>query len=701
MQYAASQICYSRRINLILDIPAIKQKPNGNPSMNNLLKVLCICISSLFCLFAAAQPSNPGSGKTLLIIGQIYQDEYENFITQVGLTPMGASFYGTAYTGTLEQGSGIGFVDYIESNQPGSVVLAAMSFKDNPAGGGYGNVNDGLNGFVNGLEDGDIDSYINLFRSRPNTRFLLRVGYEVNSTFIGMDANAYIAAYRRIVDRIRNANVSNVEYVYHPVRLFSDVTAFYPGRDYVDWFALSVFNNDICLPNVSFSSQCQGGVEPDIERAFNWARQEGLPLMIAESSAQAPVNNNESSFNDYLRRLDNLVDQFDVGVLVYINSDWRNFDFDQNFTDARVQKFPGTQNFWLGTFGSNSRYTYYGDDLPTPNPTPSVVPTTQPTVTPTSTPTSIPIETPTSAPTPTPAPGSEITREAESGEILGSASLFDDAAASGGQGVAFISTQNAGFRLENLPAVSSFSIVYASELSGDISIRVNGNDVGNISFSSTGAWIGSYSQVSANFSVPENGSIDVFFDSGDAAMNVDFVQLIVDGSATPEPSITPSATPVPTATPSIAPTPVPTSTPVPPASDYYFIVHKPTGNKIQSCSSVNGTPITSRPNLNAGNCVQWRRVSNGEFFYLENRTSGKFMKPDTADNSSPISVQPNNWRGNWTQWKFEDRGDGFGHIVNRATGKFIFLSGRDRANIEQQPASWRGDYTRWTFESVN
>ena len=659
---------------------------------NTFLALFSLLIS--FSYSVIAQPSNPGPGKTQLIIGQIFQDEYEDFIQQVGLTPAGASIYGTAYTGSFEQGSGMGFVDYIESNQPGSTVLAAMSFKDNPGGGGYGDVNSGLNGFINGLEDGDIDSYINIFRSRPNTRFLLRIGYEVNATFIGMDARAYIAAYRHVVDRIRAANVPNVEFVYHPVRLFSDVTAFYPGKNYVDWFALSIFNNDICLPNVSFSQVCSGGVEPDIDRAFNWAKQEGLPLMIAESSAQAPANNTENSFNDYLRRLNNLVIQFDVGVLVYINSDWRNFGFDQNFTDARVQKFPGTQNFWLNNFGQNSRYVYYGDDsvLPTPIPTqrPTAIP--QPTIT------------PNVVPTATPRPGSQTKREAENGELLGSASLYSDGAASGGQGVAFISTQNAGFRISSVPASRSFSVIYASELSGTISVRVDGVDVGNVAFTSTGSWVGSYGRAEANFPIPQGGSVDVFFDAGDTAMNVDFIELNTDVSASPLPTTAPTSRPTPRFTPTSNPTPTllptPIATPILTDNDYFFIIHKPTGSKIQTCALENDTPITSRPNTNLGECVQWRRITNGNFFHLESRVSGKLMKPDTAENGSPISIQPNQWRGNWTQWRLEDRGDGFGHIVNRGTGKYIFLSAVRRSNIEQQPSSWRGDFTRWRFELV-
>ena len=152
--------------------------------MNKLFPALALA-AGIFQANAAVANADPGPGKTLLMIGQIYQEEFDNFVNQVGLTPAGASIYGTAYNGSFEQGSGQAYVDYLENSYPGSTVVAALSFKDNPSGGGYSDVNAGLRGFVEGREDGDIDSYINIFKSHPNTTFLLRVGYEVNSLYIG------------------------------------------------------------------------------------------------------------------------------------------------------------------------------------------------------------------------------------------------------------------------------------------------------------------------------------------------------------------------------------------------------------------------------------------------------------------------------------------------------------------------------------
>ena len=137
------------------------------------------------------------------------------------------------------------------------------------------------------------------------------------------------------------------------------------------------------------------------------------------------------------------------------------------------------------------------------------------------------------------------------------------------------------------------------------------------------------------------------------------------------------------------------------AQDLVYIQHKPTGNKMQVCDGPLGTPVTSRPNANAGPCVKWELVPNGDYFYIRSFDADKFIKPDTAEDGSPISIQPTTWRGNWVQWSYEERGEGFGHIINRGTGKQIFLNGKNRANLEQQPSSWRGDFTRWAFISVD
>ena len=214
-------------------------------------------------------------------------------------------------------------------------------------------------------------------------------------------------------------------------------------------------------------------------------------------------------------------------------------------------------NSWRGDF-TQWRFEAVLASSPTPTPsnTPTAVATLTPTPTLTATPTLTvtPTATPTVSttltpePTPIPIPRSVII-EAESGSLNGTAQTYSDGAASGGQGVAYINTEGSGFILSDVPLSDTIELTYASVNSGSISVRVDGVDAGNIDFSATGNWAGNYASVKKSMDIPEGSSFELVFDSGDAALNVDFIDFRVgfDGISTPTPTPT-GATPTPTPT---------------------------------------------------------------------------------------------------------------------------------------------------------
>ncbi len=126
-----------------------------------------------------------------------------------------------------------------------------------------------------------------------------------------------------------------------------------------------------------------------------------------------------------------------------------------------------------------------------------------------------------------------VSVEAESAVILGTASVYADAVASNGQGVAFISTEGAGFRLENVPAANTVTFHYASQASGGLSVFVNGQDVGNVNFNGNGVWTGSYTSVDLSIAIPEDATFEIIFQNGDAAMNID--RLVFSNNTPPPP----------------------------------------------------------------------------------------------------------------------------------------------------------------------
>ncbi len=458
--------------------------------------------------------------------------------------------------------------------------------------------------------------------------------------------------------------------------------------------------------------------------------------------------------------------------------------------------------FEEGDTALNIDYIQLENQVPQPTPTPTIVitplPTPEPTAIPTATATPIVTATPTATPTPSPgvptpspsftatpgvgitpaptptsAPVDAILIEAESGVLNGIAAPYTDNGASGNQGIAYISEEGASVEFFNLPFATKLTVAYASENTGAISLSIDDGEVIKLPFESTGSWVNQYNLVELDLVIPSSSKLKLFYEAGDAAMNIDFLEFTSVAIATPSPSPTPnvvtpsptptpdisapSPTPSPSATPSVMPTPtitpgpsitpepqvtpttiptisptaVPTATPTPfvtpsssptviptplpslaptaepeptplPTPEWYYLVHKPTGFKVHSCETRVNAQIGAASDTVSDDCVQWRQVLNGEHFYIEHKVSRKFIKPDTLENGSLVSLQPDSWLGSWTQWRYEARADGYGHLINRATGKFLYMNhgfgSSASVRLEQQPASWRGDYTRWQFQ---
>ncbi|MEC8337731.1 MAG: glycosyl hydrolase, partial [Planctomycetota bacterium] len=147
-------------------------------------------------------------GQTLMLVGQTFQDEYVDFINGTGLTPAGSSHYSTFYLGQIEQGDdspNAEFLDYVRENDLGDYAMVALSFKDNTPAGGYGQminpdaadydpnaIWDALNDIRNGTWDTQIDSFAQLMADRPDTQFLLRVGYEVSLLLFAYRGEEYV-----------------------------------------------------------------------------------------------------------------------------------------------------------------------------------------------------------------------------------------------------------------------------------------------------------------------------------------------------------------------------------------------------------------------------------------------------------------------------------------------------------------------------
>lgn len=124
----------------------------------------------------------------------------------------------------------------------------------------------------------------------------LRVGYEFDGVWNRGydDPEKYKTAYRHVVDKLREAGVKNVEYVWQastsPVddvieKHFEDIRNWYPGDEYVDWMGTSWFLT------IDESPTTPTDYDPASQRVLTdqvleFARARGKPVMIAESSPQ-------------------------------------------------------------------------------------------------------------------------------------------------------------------------------------------------------------------------------------------------------------------------------------------------------------------------------------------------------------------------------------------------------------------------------
>ncbi len=113
--------------------------------------------------------------------------------------------------------------------------------------------------------------------------------------------------------------------------------------------------------------------------------------------------------------------------------------------------------------------------------------------------------------------------EAEEANFTGNVRKYQDGAASGREGLAYIMEAGDLFWLEGVPASSAVTIHYTSEQSGTLGIYVNGRRVEDFRFSSTGSWLGAYRAITIEVDIPERAFFAIKFDQGDQAANIDYL----------------------------------------------------------------------------------------------------------------------------------------------------------------------------------
>lgn len=158
--------------------------------------------------------------------------------------------------------------------------------------------NDGL---IDRLVAGELDRNIDhlaRFLVMIDRTVYLRVGYEFDGVWNPgyEDGARFIAAYRRIVDRIKAAGADKVQFVWQsatsPIDDVIDgrheaLGAWYPGDDYVDWTGISWFLPPDDRQQAALADGMSAvSARSLIQEMVEFARERGKPVMIAEAAPQ-------------------------------------------------------------------------------------------------------------------------------------------------------------------------------------------------------------------------------------------------------------------------------------------------------------------------------------------------------------------------------------------------------------------------------
>jgi hypothetical protein len=316
------------------------------------------------------------AGHTKVFIGQTSISYVDTFASETGRQPAGGMWYTAAYqdpTAVMDEIAGA------VRTHPGleaslGVSLGSISTPEAPR----------TAAIAAGAYDTELTTLADRIRALPTTVFV-RIGYEFD--LLGGQygpAQTYVLAYRHIVDLFRARGVTNAVYVWHSAGAFwrgtdqsflgqlqgdggapvpaydpQPITAFYPGRDYVDAFGISYWEDTCCFGRTSATSRAL--YEQRTRELLDQARSLGLPIVIAESTPAYVGASSGADSVAWLNQAFKLVEDYDIRVWSLISMNWQDSSFfSQPFwngywPDARISHYALT----LATFLTHTAHPRY------------------------------------------------------------------------------------------------------------------------------------------------------------------------------------------------------------------------------------------------------------------------------------------------------------------------------------------------------
>jgi hypothetical protein len=339
------------------------------PERSSNVRRVTLLAALLLVLPAAARATDPmPAGHTKVFVGQTSISYADDFARETGREPLGGMWYLAAYEDPTP------VMDEIASavrTHPGleaslGISLGSISTPEAPR----------TAAIAAGAYDAQLTALAARLEALPTTVFV-RIGYEFD--LLGGQygpAETYKLAYRHIVDLLRAQGVRNAVYVWHSAGAFwrgSDqsllgqlqgdygvplpaydpqpIAAFYPGRDYVDAFGISYWEDSCCFGRTSDASRTL--YERRTRELLDQAKALGLPIVIGESTPAYVGADSGAQSVQWLQQAFRLIEDYDVRVWSLIAMDWQDSDFfSQPFwngywPDARIGHYAPTRAAFL------------------------------------------------------------------------------------------------------------------------------------------------------------------------------------------------------------------------------------------------------------------------------------------------------------------------------------------------------------------
>jgi hypothetical protein len=269
----------------------------------------------------------PPEGKILLIIGQDI-NTIDAYVSSIGILPGGFMAYTSIQEmdgiySPVDYGAGTQHFQYLTDRYPNAVIQIGLYMVG------------ALEGIIKGLYDKNIDK-LGKWIKKAKRPIYLRIGYEFDGPHNHYEPNKYIKAYRYIVDRLRMNNVDNVAYIWHSYAgyISRPIMDWYPGDEYVDWFAISYFHHKTKY----------------MDSMVQLALEHNKPLMIAESTpCGIGTHYANYAWERWFQPFFNFIIEKNVKAICYINSNWEEQPMwkGQGWKDARIQANKSIKKRWL------------------------------------------------------------------------------------------------------------------------------------------------------------------------------------------------------------------------------------------------------------------------------------------------------------------------------------------------------------------